>query len=356
MLIMNKFVIYLVCLTSFLIVLNRPVLAEELVVQFSSDIPQFVQQRFLNHLKPFQQPVIIGSDEVCPEASFCRKKNQIVLSLGKTALSTDTGGVPESYRIQTFKKSYGQLVLLSGQGSQQLHSKVNIGILYGLYDLLEQLGFRFLHPFEPTLPEELNFQIKPRNESPYWPNRAISHHTMHPLEMTFGLNGWGLNGPQDKASWLKFLSKWQSYQEWLVANKQNMVQWVLLEKEHWKQFSRSLERQNRLKKITSISHEWGIKVGVDVPIALEQQNAWRLIQKHGDLKDEIKQIKQSLDWIMEADFDFITTEMGFSEFHHPEAKQMLSWLNSAATYLKEKYTVPFWTKVHVSSHQPAPPL
>ncbi len=50
----------------------------------------------------------------------------------------------------------------------------NNGLLYGTYALLEQLGFAFFHPLEPTLPPSLNFsstdiQIE---ESPYWAFRG----------------------------------------------------------------------------------------------------------------------------------------------------------------------------------------
>lgn len=247
-----------------------------------------------------------------------------------------------------------QLILsVSGKADSHASSGVNTGLLYGTYALLERLGFRFNHPFHPTVPPQLNLP-KPgeqQSEAPNWPQRALHQHTMHPLELTHVLNGWGPKGPGDQVGWEKLRGEWELYLEWLIANRQNEVEWVLLEKGPWQSFSRSTLRQKRLLALVEQAHGWGLRAGIDVPLALGQQNAWRLLTQVGDRSDEKRQIEENLDWLMGAGFDFVTTELGLSEFHNAGDAAMLNWLNQATAHLADKHQKAFFTKIHISSGQ-----
>lgn len=70
---------------------------------------------------------------------------------------------------------------------------------------------------------------------------------------------------------------------WLVANRQNRLEWLLLWAEDWAEFANSTERQQRQKIMTTMAREVGVGVGADVPIAEEQQHAWRMIVNFGDM-------------------------------------------------------------------------
>ena len=62
-------------------------------------------------------------------------------------------------------------------------------------------------------------------------------HTLHPLELTHVLNGWGPGGPDDELGWRELLPEWELFLEWLVANRQNRAEWVLLMAPSWQEFA-----------------------------------------------------------------------------------------------------------------------
>lgn len=225
-----------------------------------------------------------------------------------------------------------------------------------LYAYLQHLGYRFWHPLRPTIPAGVSAErlvhFNPQLPRPAFNTRGFIPHTMHPIELTHVLNGWGLSGVDSRADWEALLPHWAAYLEWLVAHRQNKVEWVLLEKGRWRDFSRSAERQERLRTLVTMAHQWGVKVGIDVPMALQQQNGWRLVSNPSAPAAQVEQqIEQSLDWLMGANFDFVSTEMGSTEFSNGGAASMLHSLNHATQYLAERYQRPFATKVHISSGQ-----
>jgi hypothetical protein len=232
------------------------------------------------------------------------------------------------------------------------------GAAFGSYALLEQLGFAFLHPLSPTLPVALPDRLPDLDlaSSPRWPRRNIHLHTMHPLELTELLNGWGDGDPDDVDGWNAMRPEWSIYLEWLVANGQNEVEWILLEAESWADFAQSAERQRRLTLLVDDCHAWGIACGIDVPIALQQQHTWRLVRREGTQEEEFAQIHERLDYLMACGFDFLSTENGSTEFTNPGAERMLAWIDETARYLDEQYDREALIKVHVSVGQTAEPF
>lgn len=63
------------------------------------------------------------------------------------------------------------------------------------------------------------------------------------------------------------MPEWGSFLEWLVANRQNAIEYLLLAADDWESFVASSTRQGRFKQITSLAFEWGVAVASDVPIA-----------------------------------------------------------------------------------------
>lgn len=303
--------------------------APEIHVQFPDQFSKQVQQRYRQHLRHLA-PVRHWAGQNCAAMLCIRFTEQDLQN-------------SESYRIDVRSSSPAQRSV-NIQGSER-------GLLYGAYDLLEQLGFRFWHPFEVYLPTAYTPpELQARQEVPALKARGVDHHTMHPLELTHVLNAWGPQGPQDEVGFEASLEEYNLFLEWLIANRQNKFEWVLLEKADWGDFSRSPVRQQRLKKLVSLAHEWQLRVGIDGPLALEQQNGWRLM-RNPQAKDALQELEKSLDWLAATDVDFFTTEMGLSEFHNSGAQNMLNWLNHTAEYLDQKYQLPFYTKIHISSGQ-----
>ncbi|KAJ1565596.1 hypothetical protein HK096_001586 [Nowakowskiella sp. JEL0078] len=247
----------------------------------------------------------------------------------------------------------------------------NRGLAYGIYAALEELGFAFLHPLAPATPPELVIPASTGSElvldiqsSPKWPWRAIHIHTQHPLELTPFFQGWythettTFESTPSNASEVDTFpyileNEYPLFLEWLLANRQNAFEVFLLETKAWLSFSRSEERHNRLKQYVKKAQDFGIWIGLDVPILFEQQHAFRLLPDlQIDEELNLIQIRNSIDWVMGAGWDFLGTESGSSEFTSVPAAEMLQYLDETASYLASTY--PFtrlWIKVHCSTGQ-----
>ncbi len=260
----------------------------------------------------------------------------------------------EGFVVRSAARAGVDLVAADGAPAAHGHGP-NRGLLYGTYAALEALGVAFLHPLAPTLPAALAPPAAPldRREAPRWPQRGLHLHTMHPLELTHLLQGWGPAGPQDAAGWAAMLPEWDLFCEWAIANRQNEVEWVLLRADSWGAFADGPERMARLTELVRRAHAWGLEVGVDVPIALKQQHAATLIRETGDPARELDQLHAGLDRLLACGFDFVATELGFSEFTAPDARRMLAWLDAFTERVVGHHGKRAWTKIHVSTGQEA---
>jgi hypothetical protein len=255
----------------------------------------------------------------------------LVVSLGPTSVTrgliseADLSALgPEGFRVR--EGQFGGATLLAADGNpakDRPHN--NLGLLHGAYALLEELGFAFLHPLAPTVPDHLVMPEKvDLQEQPRWDRRIIHLHTQHPLELTELLQGWGGGGPDDEAGFKAMLPEWDRFLEWSVANRQNGVEWFLLWASSWQDFADSQARIDRLSTLVDHAHSWGLTAGIDAPIAFAQQHSFRLLRDQGNLDDELAQIRSRVDWLMQADWDFMGIESGTSEFTHPPPDRQLA--------------------------------
>jgi hypothetical protein len=251
------------------------------------------------------------------------------------------------------------------------NSKNAIGTTFGVFHILELIGFGFLHPFSPLIPDLREVELLLNNfyekneieffEKPSFEARGTHLHTQHPIELTEYLNGFGKNLSQQSIHWEVMKPKYELFLEWMVANKQNRLEWYLLWaecnstfklKKAWKEYGDSTLRQERLKIMVNLGHEFGLAVGIVAPFVFMQQHSWMLIRKSGTIEFEIGQIKNHIDWLMKTDIDFITAEMGQSEFVPSDSKRMIRWFDESLKYLHAKYhRKGFYTKIHISSDQ-----
>jgi hypothetical protein len=341
-----------------------PAGAPTLVLQLGEDLAPALRSRITGHLQS-RAKVTIAAPNDRLEGLLAGAS---IVAIGETATSrllvsddkvASLG--PEGFAIASGEIGDAHVRALAARGSPKTPTKVSsavagrIATAFAAYAVLEDLGFGFLHPLQPTIPDALTAIAPPaaRREEPRWPLRGLQLHTMHPLELTNLLEGWGPGGPDDEQGFKDMLPEWDRFLEWLLANGQNRVHWVLLEAEAWKEFSTSERRRLRLTELVEHAHAFGITAGADVPIALQQQHTFRLVRPNGDLADELAQLRGRVDWIMSAGFDYIATENGTTEFTHPPATRMLAWMNELARHVAERHHKPTYVKLHCSTGQKA---
>lgn len=317
-----------------------------IALQLGEDLPPVPKDRVRDRL------VALGAEEIAADELPALPDGSLLIALGDTAgrreLVDDAevaAAGAEGFVLRTADLGGVRVLAADGNGK----------IPYAAYAALEELGFAFLHPLDAIEPAEIAMPPAGLDhvEAPRWPERGLQLHTMHPLELTHVLQGWGPGGPGDENGWRALLPEWEAYLEWSVANRQNRVHWVLLGDESWGSFSDDGTRQDRLAELVAIGHDWGHDVGVDVPIALHQQHAWRLVREQGELAEEYDQIHQRLDYLMTAGFDYVATEIGTSEFTHPDSQRMLDWMDEATAHLAGAWGAPLYIKIHVSTGQDA---
>jgi hypothetical protein len=232
-----------------------------------------------------------------------------------------------------------------------------IGTSYAAYHLLEHVGFGFFHPFHVIVPdlEAFTRSLVPINitSTPKFEARGTHLHTMHPIELNDYLQGFGSNNMSTlESDWATMHSKYDDFLEWLVANRQNRMEWYLLWAYNWRQYGESQERLGRLTRMVKRSQDFGVVTGLVTPFVFMQQHSFTLIREAGTLQFEFAQLHKRMRWVLETGSDFITIEMGFSEFTSGNATRMLLYFNEAVKFLYDNYSQKgIYTKVHISSNQ-----
>lgn len=321
-------------------------------VQFGDNLGEKVPTRVLNYLEASEVPVYMMDDSTAPELTPA----SLILSLGNASLALrdmDVTSLPaESFRIKsTIDPSGALLITANGQPIMDAMSpaldvtKYNYGAITGTYATLELLGFAFLHPLSPYIPTGLSLADTSVDivESPYWPKRIWHVHTEHPLEFTEVLNGFdvpltgGCVADRPCEAWEDMFANLDGLFEWLVANRQNRVETVLLGSPKWGEITSGDKRHSRLSQLAALAHQYSILIGADVAIANRQQHGWYMIHLYTSDEQQKKDIEDRLDWLFSAGYDFVSTEAGLSEFTKPSCDQMLTLFNIYTNYGTSDY-------------------
>ncbi len=328
-------------------------------VIFGADVPSKLQTRVPQLLKSVRgAQVSVGTPD---QQVLALPAGSVVFAFGNNGITRKFIAAKEAigaeaFVVRTRNENGVVFVLADGNPAENERTSIaqNRGLEFGIYEALQRVGFRFPNPFKPVVPQKLRLtNFKDVIEKPRWAKRGLHLHTMHPIELTHVLNGWGEGGPKDAAGFEKLVGEWELFCEWMIANRQNQVQWVLLADKTATDFSDSSERMQRLKKLVGISHAWGLLTGIDVGVVFEQQNMWRLLRTQGSPASEAAEIKTRLRWLMQAGWDFLTFEMGSTEFTAPDEDKMLSWMNIVTAEIEDSYNRPAAVKIHVSGGQTA---
>ena len=328
-----------------------------IVLRFGANVSSAVADRVAQHVHAVARRWLV----VAPSPVDGLSMDALIISIGDTVETREVIDASElnalgseGFIVRTSTRAGVPIIVADGNSlDPDRFGHTNLGVVYGAYRALELLGFAFLHPLAPTRPSALPTELPQVDEShqPRWRIRGMQIHTMHPLELTDLLNGWGPGGTGDGAGWRAMLPDWSNTLEWLVANRQNRVQWVLLNAASWATFGDGVERIARLGELVTMAHGFGLAVGVDTPIALHQQHAHRLLRQQGELVEELAEIRARIDHLMGAGFDYLATENGSSEFTAGDDMRMLAWMNEMARHLDEAHDADALIKIHISSGQ-----
>mmetsp|Transcript_32495 Transcript_32495/g.54360 ORF Transcript_32495/g.54360 Transcript_32495/m.54360 type:complete len:919 (+) Transcript_32495:62-2818(+) len=400
------------CLVGVFLVANKTLAVTAVTnvfVEYGQNLGNTIPRRISQLLE--QAGLIVEDYSSAVESSFSAET--LVLSFGNASLSakylTLKDVAAEGFRFQTMKYSRDSLLVVSngqpmvsdGYNYALDLDSVHYGAAVGVYAVLEQvLGFAFLHPMQPIIPSSV---VQPEadlsaTESPYWPRRTWHVHTQHPLEFTDVLNGYDIPMFQKKdshksahttstasaaiadsdtsvgtdidtdskqfgqsgkksdyvESWESMFSTLDGLFEWMVANRQNRMEVLLLGSPKWDKYDNmttGAERQDRLRRINQLGHAFGVLVGADIPIANRQQHGWKMISLADDLPKQTKDIQARVDWAFAAEYDFISTESGLSEATKPSCDLMLQLFQAFTEHVVHVWRREALTKVHCSTSQ-----
>ena len=211
-----------------------------------------------------------------------------------------------------------------------------IAASYALYHILQDIGVRYIHPQHTVFPQSVITALptyQQLEQTPRFAIRGFHEHTQHPIVMSDFLLR------PDRDDFRQYVSH---YLKWMVRNRQNALSFHMLN---------TVDLVAWIPYITDIiqeAHDYGIKMGLVTGFVDQQQNAYRLY-KPSEMESAEVQITTKLDRILQAGFDFITFQIGTSEFTKPDESEMLSWLNLAVEHISIQFpTVQPYTWIHIA--------
>lgn len=199
----------------------------------------------------------------------------------------------------------------TGRVTLRLTATTPEGVAAGLYGLLqEKLGIRFIHPRQTLIPHHGAWPLPNTfcfTGQPRFANRGFHLHTLHPTELTEQLHDPRLpNAYADVTAYL----------DWLARNGQNTFQFFLL---------RDIDRTawiEHARKIVDYAHCRGIHCGVEVSLAMLQQQAFQAVTLLRPYPSYRRQVDATLAWLFRAPWDFVTLEATMGE-HLPLLGKLL---------------------------------
>ena len=215
---------------------------------------------------------------------------------------------------------------MEGVGNKiEIHGGDILGVQYGLAHALEMQGFRFYHPYETLVPNELTPFVDSEEfgvvHEPQMARRGIHLHILHPIEGYYDF--WELDNVQ----------RAEQVGSWVIKNRGDYLQWVGLDDitdnpirmEEWKVKSHDV--------VENLHHQ-GLEVGIGVQIygSGNLQNAYDLIDNtSGDIQEQITDRLSPI--LTAAEFDLL--EISFGEFFGEEPQTFIDTLDAVHSIAKE---------------------
>ena len=167
-----------------------------------------------------------------------------------------------------------------------------LGVQYGLAHALEEIGFRFFHPWRMSVPDEpvVPDAVDTATQQPEMVTRGLHLHTIHPIEGYYAM--WE-PGEQNLADAKRIVN-------WVVMNRGNYIQWVALDDISNDQAT-AAAWEPHTQAIVDYAHGRGVRTGLAIQLfgASNLQQGFDLVDEETVTRAEIEsryQIILGVDW------------------------------------------------------------
>ena len=240
--------------------------------------------------------------------------------------------------------SCGECYQLAGTASvYEVHGGNALGAQYGLAQLLEELGFRFFHPWQSKAPTSFVAPVSSPNIGPMFTPamtlRGLHLHTLHPIESYFTF--WatqpsaGATTPDAGAPAyaLTGVDGARRVIDWIVKNRGNYVEWSALNDIVTANATDVATWRAHTSTLITYAHARGIKVGIGTELfgVSNLQNSFDLLDNESDpnaqadVDARLHLLTDGLPW------DIV--DLSFGEFSGTDPNVFLTSVNLAYTEL-----------------------
>jgi hypothetical protein len=230
--------------------------------------------------------------------------------------------------------------IVGGPMQFDVHAHDILGAQYGVADALENLGFRFRHPYDTFVPIWLRDEggAGPVH-APQIRVRGLHLHTLHTIEGYFALWEPSVSSTKDAHRII----------DWVIKNRGNYIQWAALN-DIIKDPAKYAAWQPFTQELIDYAHSRGVRVGIDFEL-LGQGN----LQDAFDLVDDstmpaAPQIGMRLPLLTQLPFDVF--DLSFGEFVDSDPQLTVDMINDVASQLRtDAPTAEMHALVHVGAKQ-----
>lgn len=206
----------------------------------------------------------------------------------------------------------------------------DLGMQYGLVELLERAGARFYHPHRAWLPER--WEVDPTGGwvgvdfAPEQVRRGLHLHTLHPIEGLFDV--WEPGEAQ--------LERAKKIVDWVVRSRGNHLQWVALEDPLENPELAAEDWGTHTAQIVEYAHDRGLTVGLGVQLfgSGNLQLAFDLIDDVGTPEEVEAELRRRL-LVPQTQQDFDLINLSFGEFFAEDPETFLEYVNLAHDVVRE---------------------
>ena len=244
--------------------------------------------------------------------------HRVSLRQGDGALAADADGYQVGVVDDAAMPAEGFRIdpVPGAQRSWVVHAHDVLGAQYGVSAALENLGFRFRHPYDPYVPSP----PYPRGDAlgvvhaPQIRVRGLHLHTLHPIESYYAF--WE-DHPEDAHRVI----------DWIVENRGNYVQWAALD--DIRDPTRHAAWQAYTRDLIDYAHRHGVRVGINVQLFSQSslQQAFTLVPSTtGTAAD---QIAANLPLVVNG-LPWDVYDLSFGEFFDADPQAFIDAVNATA--------------------------